>query len=100
MNGRLLAQTWRWNAIKVALVAVALLGWGILIPVIYVAFVEPLRDALDAGLVPENLVNFGSGDLLSLTGAITLGVQHPLFLAMLGIFAVGVSSTAIAGERH
>lgn len=100
MNGRLLSQTWRWQAVKVALIAVALLGWGILIPVIYVAFVEPLRDALDAGLVPEHLVNFGSGDLLSLTGSITLGLQHPLFLAMLGVFAVGLSSTAVAGERQ
>lgn len=83
-----------------ALVGLALVGWGILIPVIYVAFVEPLRDALDAGLIPEQFVSFGSGDLLSLTGSITLGLQHPLFLALLGIFAVGLSATAIAGERQ
>ncbi len=100
MNARLLLQTWRWQFVKVVLVSVALLGWGILIPVIYVAFVEPLRDALDRGLIPEQFVNFGSGDLFSLTGSITLGLQHPLFLAMLGIFAVGVASTAIAGERQ
>ena len=100
MNGRLLVQTWRWQALKFALVAVALVGWGVLIPVIYVAFVEPLRDALDRGLIPEQFVNFGSGDLLSLTGSITLGLQHPLFLALLGIFAVGLSSTAVAGERQ
>ena len=100
MNMRLLLQTWRWQALKVGLVALALIGWGILIPIIYVAFVEPLRDALDAGLIPEQFVNFGSGDLLSLTGSITLALQHPLFLAMLGIFAVGLASTAIAGERQ
>lgn len=100
MNGRLLVQTWRWQAIKLVIVTLALLGWGILIPVIYTAFVEPLRDALDRGLVPEQFVEFGSGDLLSLTGSITLGLQHPLFLALVGIFGVGLASTSIAGERQ
>ena len=45
-------------------------------------------------------MQIGSGDLLSLTGAVTLGLQHPLFLALMGIFAVGLASTAVAGERQ
>ncbi len=100
MNWRLLAQTFRWQAVKLTVVGLGLLGWGILIPVIYVAFVEPLQDAFDAGLIPERFLNFGAGDLLSLSGAITLALQHPLFIAMVGVFAVGLSSTVIAGERQ
>jgi ABC-2 type transport system permease protein len=45
------------------------------------------------------MLNIGSGSLFTLPGSITLGLQHPLALAMLGIFAVGASSTAVAGER-
>ena len=100
MNARLLFQTWRWQSVKLVIVAIALLGWGILIPVIYVAFVEPLGEALERGVIPEQFVQFGSGDLLSLTGAVTLGLQHPLFLALMGIFAVGLASTVVAGERQ
>jgi ABC-type transport system involved in multi-copper enzyme maturation permease subunit len=44
-------------------------------------------------------MNFGSGSLFTLPGAITLGVQHPLGISMVAIFAVGASATAVAGER-
>ena len=44
-------------------------------------------------------MNFGSGSLFTLPGAITLGMQHPLAIAMVGIFAVGAAATAVAGER-
>jgi ABC-type transport system involved in multi-copper enzyme maturation permease subunit len=45
-------------------------------------------------------MNFGSGSLLTLPGAITIGFQHPLALAFLGLFAVGTTTSAIAGERE
>src|SRR5688572_31879403 len=54
----------------------------------------------NSGLIPEELLNFGSGSLFTLPGAITIGFQHPLALAFLGIFAVGTSTGAIAGERE
>ena len=100
MNAPLLLQTWRSQALKLGIVSLALLGWGVLMPIIHVAFVAPIRDALERGLIPRQFVEFGSGDLLSLTGSITLFMQHPLFLALVGIFAVGLSSTAVAGERQ
>lgn len=100
MSGRLLLQTWRWQALKLAIVTVALVGWGVLIPIIYAAFTDPLRQALDAGLVPEEIATVGSGDLLSLSGAVALGLQHPLFIALAGVFGVGLASTVIAGDRQ
>lgn len=79
---------------------VAAFGWGLLIPIIYVQFSDAFRDMVDSGLIPENLMNFGSGSLFTLPGAITLGLQHPLAIAFLGIFAVGSTTGAVAGERE
>jgi ABC-2 type transport system permease protein len=54
----------------------------------------------NSGAIPEQLLNFGSGSLFTLPGTISLGFQHPLSLALIGIFAVGAASTAVAGERQ
>lgn len=99
MNGRLLAQTLRWQRVRLIVVMLAGIGWGLLIPIIYAAFSDVFRDMATSGVIPEELMNFGSGSLFTLPGAITLGLQHPLALAMVGIFAVGASATAVAGER-
>jgi ABC-2 type transport system permease protein len=50
-------------------------------------------------VLPEELLNLGSGSLFTLPGTVTLGLQHPMALALLGIFAIGTASTAVAGER-
>lgn len=100
MNGPLFGQTLAWQRIRWIIVSVAIFGWGILIPVVYTAFSDVIRDLANSGAIPEELLSFGSGSLFSLPGAVTLGTQHPLVLAMLGIFAVGATSTAIAGERQ
>jgi len=99
MSGRLLAQTLRWQRVRLIAVVLAGIGWGLLIPVIYGAFSDVVRDLVDSGAFPAELMNFGSGSLFTLPGAITLGLQHPLAIAMIGIFAVGASATAVAGER-
>ena len=100
MNGRLLLQTLRWNRVRLLALVVAGFGWGLLIPIIYVSFSEMLREMANSGVIPEELLNFGSGSLFTLPGAITIGFQHPLALAFLGIFAVGATTSAIAGERE
>jgi ABC-2 type transport system permease protein len=82
------------------IVVLGIFGWGILIPVFYTAFSDAVRQLARSGAFPEELLNFGSGSLFSLPGAVTLGTQHPMALAMLGIFAVGATATAIAGERQ
>jgi ABC-type transport system involved in multi-copper enzyme maturation permease subunit len=100
VNGRLLAQTIRWNRTRLVALVIAGFAWGMLIPTIYVSFSDALRDLANSGAIPEQLLNFGSGSLFTLPGAITLGFQHPLALAFLGIFAVGTTTAAIAGERE
>jgi ABC-2 type transport system permease protein len=99
MNGRLVVQTLRWQRVNLVIVVLAGIGWGLLIPVIYSAFSEVFRDMANSGVFPEELMNFGSGSLFTLPGAITLGLQHPLGIAMVAIFAAGASATAVAGER-
>lgn len=99
MNVRLLRQTLRWQRIRLLAVGLAAFGWGILMPVIYSQFSEAIRDLANSGAIPEELLNFGSGSLFSLPGTVTLGFQHPLAIAFLGVFAVGAAATAVAGER-
>jgi ABC-2 type transport system permease protein len=100
MNGRLLVQTWRWQRVRLLVIGVAALGWGTLFPIFYSAFSDALRSLANSGTIPEQIFNFGSGSLFTLPGALTLGLEHPLTLAMLGIFAVGATTGAIAGERQ
>ncbi len=100
MNGRLLLQTWRWQRARLLIVGVAAVIWGGLFPLFYVQFSDALRQLAKSGAIPEQLLNFGSGSLFTLPGAITLGFQHPLALALIGIFAVGAASSVVAGERQ
>lgn len=100
MNLRLYLQTLRWNRVRLAAVAVASIGWGMLIPVIYVQFADAFKELANSGAFPRELLNFGSGSLFTLPGALTLGLQHPLAIAFVGIFAVGSTVSAIAGERE
>ncbi|MGH2446289.1 MAG: ABC transporter permease subunit [Candidatus Limnocylindria bacterium] len=99
MSWCLFAQTLRWQRVRLVVVIVAGIAWGAIIPVIYEAFSDMMQDLAQSGAFPEELLNVGSGSLLTLPGAITLGLQHPLALAMLGIFAIGTAATAVAGER-
>jgi ABC-2 type transport system permease protein len=99
MNLRLLTQTLRWQRIRLVVVLVAGIGWGVLMPFIYSQFSDAIRDMANSGAIPEQFLNIGSGSLFSLPGTVTLGLQHPIAIAMIGIFAIGASSTAIAGER-
>jgi ABC-2 type transport system permease protein len=100
MSLRLLRQTFHWHRFKLLLVVLAAAVWGFLIPVFYVAFGGMVGDLVERGVIPRELTRFGSGDLFTLPGSMTLSMQHPLFIAMIGVFAVGVSATAIAGERQ
>ncbi len=100
MNRPLLLRSWSWLSLRAGLIAVALVGWGWLMPFLYGQFSDLIRDMVTNNPVFEQMSSFGSGNLFTLGGTLTLGTQHPLVIAMLGIFAVGTASTAIAGERQ
>jgi ABC-2 type transport system permease protein len=96
----LFARTLAWQRTRWVIVSLALFGWGLLIPVFYTAFSDVIRDLANSGAFPQELMSFGSGSLFSLPGAVTLGTQHPIAIAMIAVFAVGATSIAIAGERQ
>lgn len=100
MNLRLLVQTLRWNRGRLLAVGLAAFGWGVLIPTIYVGFSDALKQLADSGAIPKELLSFGSGNFFTVPGAMTLGLEHPLAIAFVGIFAVGASAGAVAGERE
>ena len=100
MSWPIFLRTLAWQRTRWIIVSIALFGWGVLIPVFYTAFSDVVRDLANSGAFPEELLSFGSGSLFSLPGAVTLGTQHPLAIAMIAVFAVGATSTAIAGERQ
>jgi ABC-2 type transport system permease protein len=100
LNARLLAQTLRWNRVRLLAVGLAAFAWGAIIPTVYVAFADAFRDLVNSGTIPKELLNFGSGNFFSIPGALTLGLEHPLAIAFVGIFAIGASTGAIAGERE
>ena len=100
MNLPLFGRTMAWQRTRWIIVTVAIFGWGVLIPVIYTAFSDLIRDLANSGAFPEELLSFGSGSMFTLPGSATIGTQHPLAIAMLAVFAVGATATAIAGERE
>jgi ABC-2 type transport system permease protein len=82
------------------IVFVALTIWGALLPIVYGAFGQTFKDIISSGLIPEQLTQFGGGDIFTLSGSIALGAIHPISLILNSVFAVGFSTAAIAGERQ
>jgi ABC-2 type transport system permease protein len=100
VNRALLLRTWRFASVRIGVVALVTFGWGWLILFFYSQFSDAIRDLVTNNPLFQQFANFGSGNLFTVPGAITLGTQHPFLIALIGIFAVGSASTAIAGERQ
>jgi ABC-2 type transport system permease protein len=100
MNRALFVHTWRSQRLKILVVFVALTVWGALLPIVYGTFGQTFKDIIASGLIPEELTQFGGGDIFSLSGSIALGAIHPISLILNSIFAVGFATAAIAGERQ
>ena len=100
MNGALFRQTWRAQWVKLAIVSIALLVWGFLMPLIYARFGSQFRQVFESGILPEQFARFGGGDIFSLPGSIALGSIHPIAISLMSVFSVGFAATAIAGERQ
>jgi ABC-2 type transport system permease protein len=100
MNRALFIHTWRSQRIKILIVFVALTVWSALLPIVYGTFGQTFKEIIESGLIPEQLTQFGGGDIFTLSGSIALGAIHPISLVLNSIFAVGFSTSAIAGERQ
>jgi len=100
MNAVLLLRIWRSASTRLAIVTIATLVWGWLLLFFYSQFSEAIRQLATQSPIFKQFTNFGSGNLFTIEGAITLGTQHPMLIALIGIFAVGGAALAIAGERQ
>jgi ABC-2 type transport system permease protein len=100
LNGALLRHTWRVQRTKLAIVSIALMAWGFLLPVIYARFGSQFTALMKSGLLPEQFARFGGGDVFSLPGSIALSLIHPIAIILTSVFAVGFSASAVAGERQ
>jgi len=100
MNRAYLTHLVRANWFRLLLVAIGLVIWGAILPVIYDAFGEQFRSIMDSGIIPPQFAQFGGGDIFSLTGSVALGFIHPFAVALNMVFAVGFAGAAIAGERQ
>lgn len=100
MNGALFRHTCRLQRVRLAFVCLGLLVWGCFPPFMYAKFGSQFEAMLNSGLLPEQFARFGSGDIFSLTGSVALALIHPIALILTSVFAVGFSSSAIAGERQ
>ena len=99
MSLRIFRQTLYWQRARLVIVGLVALAWGALVPTFYTTFQDLFAGLLEGGF-PENLLNFGSGSLFSLGGAMTIGVQHPIGIGLVAVFAVGAAAGAVAGERE
>jgi ABC-2 type transport system permease protein len=100
VNAVLLGHLWRSQRTKLLIVCAAMAGWNALLPVIYQSFGIQMKSLVDTGIIPKQLTNFGGGDVFSLGGAIALGYVHPISIILVSIFAIGFSTSAVAGERQ
>ncbi|HET9345670.1 MAG TPA: ABC transporter permease subunit [Candidatus Limnocylindrales bacterium] len=100
MSRVLLFRTWGSQRLKILIVCLALTIWGALLPIVYGVFGQTFREIIESGFIPEELTQFGGGDIFSLSGSIALGAIHPISLILNSVFAVGFATAAIAGERQ
>lgn len=100
MNRVLFGRIVAANRLRVALSALGLAAWGLVLPVVYAAFGREVGAFVRGNPLLEQFSRFGDGDFFSLHGTIAIGFIHPFALLLLGITAVGFPAIAIAGERQ
>lgn len=100
MSRAYFVHLWRANRWRLAIVALALLVWGALLPIVFDAFGAQFEALMDSGVIPSQFASFGGGDIFSLAGSVSLGFIHPIAVGLILVFAVGFPGAAIAGERQ
>jgi ABC-2 type transport system permease protein len=100
VNLAVFRHTARQNRFRIVVIAAALVGWGVLMPVIYATFGVTLRDIIEQFPLVEQFANFGGGSVFTLSGSIALGFIHPIAIALLAVFAIALPLGSISGERQ
>jgi beta-exotoxin I transport system permease protein len=100
VNRALFVHTWRSQRLKLVIVCLGLGIWSALLPIVYGTFGQTFKSIIDSGLIPKQLMQFGGGDIFSLSGAMALGAIHPISLILNSVFAIGFATSAVAGERQ
>jgi hypothetical protein len=100
MSRALFGHIWRSNRTRLLIVCVAMAAWSVFLPVVYASFGQQIKQIVDSGIFPKELMNFGGGDPFTLGGSIALGYIHPIAIVLISIFAIGFTTTAVAGERQ
>jgi len=100
MSWTFFKHLWRSQRAKLLIVSVAIFGWSTFLPVIYQSFGSQMKALIDSGVIPKQFTSFGGGDVFSLGGSIALGYIHPISIILVSIFAIGLTTSAVAGERQ
>jgi ABC-2 type transport system permease protein len=100
VSGVLFGHLWRSQRTKLLIVCVAMAAWNVFLPVIYQSFGSQMKALIDSGVIPKQFTNFGGGDVFSLAGSIALGYVHPIAIILISVFAIGFTTSAVAGERQ
>jgi ABC-2 type transport system permease protein len=103
MSALLLRRTLAAARWRLLAVAAGLALWGFLLPVVYAVFGAEFRRAVEAGLFPElfdAFEAFGGMNVFSLDGSVSIGLVHPIPIALVAVFALGHPLAALAGERE
>jgi len=100
VNRALFGRTLAAYRVRVVLCALGVFAWGLVPPMIYATFGRQLAAFIQGNPLFSQFSQFGGGDIFSVTGTIALGFIHPFTIVLLGIFAVGFSTVAVAGERQ
>jgi ABC-2 type transport system permease protein len=96
----LLRRTLRAQRFRVAIVALAIAIWALLMPVVFATFGRQMAALLDADLIPKPLLRLMGADPFSLNGAVALGWVHPIGLGLQVLLPIGLGAMGIAGERQ
>jgi ABC-2 type transport system permease protein len=100
ISGPLLRRLWRAHRGRLTVVAVSVLVWAFLMPVVYATFGRQMEAMLSSGMIPDAFLNLMGSDPFSLDGSVALGAIHPIAIALQVVYPVGLGAAAIAGERQ
>jgi ABC-2 type transport system permease protein len=90
----------RQYRLRLVVIVAALTGWGMLMPIVYSTFGVQMQQIVAQFPAMKQFINFGGGDLFTLSGSIALGYIHPIAIALLAVFAIAFPLSGIAGERQ